>query len=129
MPHIIVEYTSNLTKEAEILSLLKKINGVLIGRNDIFPIGGIRSRAIELHDYQLADGTEDDAFVHTVLKIGAGRSDKDKKEICDELFEVIKSHFAKQFNQRYLALSMELIELSQAGTYKQNNIHNRFRNR
>ena len=29
-------------------------------------------------------------------------------------------------SKRYLALSMELIEFSEAGTYKQNNIHSRF---
>ncbi|KON71225.1 5-carboxymethyl-2-hydroxymuconate isomerase [Peribacillus butanolivorans] len=128
MPHVIVEYTDNIKKEADIPNLLKKVNSVLISRSDIFPTGGIRSRAIELQDYRVADGAENDAFVHTVLKIGSGRSDVDKKKICDELFEAIKGHFANLFARRYLALSMELIEFSEAGTYKHNNIHKRFRN-
>lgn len=127
MPHIIVEYTDNLGEEADIPNLPKKVNSVLISHNDIFPTGGIRSRAIELQDYRVADGAENDAFVHTILKIGSGRSDVDKKEVCDELFEVIKGHFAYQFGRRYLAISMELIEFSEAGTYK-HNIHERFRN-
>jgi 5-carboxymethyl-2-hydroxymuconate isomerase len=127
MPHIIVEYTANIKTEANMPQLLKKINDVLISKNDIFPIGGIRSRAIELQDYRVADGTEDDAFVHVALKIGAGRSETDKKAACDELFDVIKDHFAVLFAKRYLALSMELIEFSEAGTYKQNNIHARYR--
>jgi len=127
MPHIIVEYTDNIKTEANISSLLKKLNMVLISRSNIFPIGGIRSRATLLHDYCVADGTEDDAFVHVMLKIGAGRSEKDKKETCDELFEVIKGHFAELFANRYLALSMELVEFSEGGTYKYNNIHNRYK--
>lgn len=126
MPHIIVEYTDNL-KDANIPGLLKQINQVFISRNHIFPTGGIRSRAIELHDYCVADGQEDDAFVHVTLKIGAGRSECDKKETCDELFHVIKEHFAGQFANRYLALSLELVEFSEAGTYKHNNIHQRFK--
>lgn len=126
MPHIIVEYTDNL-KEPDIRGLLKDINQVFIARNDIFPTGGIRSRAIELHDYCIADGAEDDAFVHATLKIGAGRSEADKKATCEELFGVIKEHFAELFANRFLALSLELVEFSEAGTFKHNNIHKRFK--
>jgi len=127
MPHIIVEYTDNIKSEANIPALLEKINNVLIGRSDIYPIGGIRSRAIELHDYRVADGTEDDAFVHTVLKIGAGRSEEVKQTTCNEMFEAIKEHFAELFNKRYLALSMELVEFNEGGSYKHNNIHPRYK--
>lgn len=127
MPHIIIEYTDNIKEEANISMLLKKIHEVMIARSPLFPIGGLRSRAIELHDYRVADGKEDDAFVHVTLKIGAGRSEQDKNSTCEELFEVIKAHFAELFAKRYLALSMELVEFSEAGTYKQNNIHQRFK--
>ncbi|GIN87295.1 5-carboxymethyl-2-hydroxymuconate isomerase [Heyndrickxia sporothermodurans] len=127
MPHFIIEYTDNLKKEANIQELLKKVNEVLIGRKDIFPIGGIRSRAIELHNYFIADGSNDDAFVHACLKIGAGRSEDDKKATCSEIFEVMKDHFAELYESRYLALSLELIEFSEAGTYKHNNIHQRYK--
>lgn len=127
LPHIIVEYTDNIKNKARIPELLEKINGVLISKSPLFPIGGIRSRAIELHDYRVADGKEDDAFVHITLKIGAGRSVEDKNAVCDELFEMTKDHFAELFSKRYLALSMELFEFNEAGTYKHNNIHQRFK--
>ncbi|KZZ83650.1 MULTISPECIES: 5-carboxymethyl-2-hydroxymuconate Delta-isomerase [Bacillaceae] len=127
MPHIVVEYTKNIKDQADIPALLKKINGILLLRSDLFPKGGIRSRAIELQDYLIADGQEDDAFVHISLKIGAGRSDEDKKEVCEKLFEMVKHHFQLLFSSRYLALSMELAEFSEAGTYKHNNIHERFK--
>ena len=127
MPHFIVEYTDNIKNEANISKLFEEIHKVLIARDTVFPIGGIRSRAIEVNDYRIADGAEDDAFVHAVLKIGAGRSEAIKKEVCDALFEVMKDHFSFLMSNRYLALSMELIEFSEAGTYKQNNIHSRFK--
>jgi len=127
MPHFIVEYTDNLAAEADIPGLLKKINEALVARADLFPVGGIRSRAIELRDYLVADGAGDDAFVHAVLKIGAGRSESDKRTVCETLFRVMSSHFAELYEKRYLALSMELIEFSEQGTFKQNNIHQRYR--
>ncbi|QFG00722.1 5-carboxymethyl-2-hydroxymuconate Delta-isomerase [Psychrobacillus glaciei] len=127
MPHFIVEYTDNIKDEANLAKLFEEIHKVLIARDTIFPIGGIRSRAIELKEYRVADGAEDDAFVHVMFKIGSGRSKEIKEEVCTSLFEVIKEHFSSLMAQRYLALSMELIEFSESGTYKQNNIHVRFK--
>lgn len=127
MPHFIVEYTDNINDKANLDQLFEKVHKVLIDWHPIFPIGGIRSRAIELKDYRIADGAEDYAFVHAVFKIGAGRSEDIKKEVCSAIFEVMKEHFASLMASRYLALSMELIEFSEAGTYKQNNIHSKFK--
>lgn len=128
MPHIIVEYTDNIQGEARIKELLKKINNILITEGDAFPIGGIRSRAMALHDYCIADGAgADDAFVHVTLKIGGGRSEELKKHVCDRLFKLVEDHFSTLFERRYIALSMELHEFSSFGTYKKNNIHQRYR--
>ncbi len=127
MPHIVVEYTDNIRDDARIPALLKTLNDTLIAQGGAFPIGGIRSRALELHDYRVADGSEDDAFVHVTLKIGAGRDEAVKQAACDALFDALKAHFAELYARRYLALSMELIEFSEAGTYKHNNIHARYR--
>ena len=107
MPHVIVEYTDNLGDDARIPQLLQTLNETLIAQNGVFPTGGIRSRAIRLTDYRVADGKEDDA--------------------CDALFDAIKAHFAEAFARRYLALSMELTEFDEGGSYKHNNIHARFR--
>jgi 5-carboxymethyl-2-hydroxymuconate isomerase len=126
MPHLTIEYTSNIKAEARIPELLAKTNQILIAQNGLFPTGGIRSRAIELHDYCIADGQADYAFVHANLKIGAGRTEADKKKVCDQLFDALKTHFAGLFAKRYLALSLELNEFSESGTYKHNNIHARF---
>ncbi|WP_285766193.1 5-carboxymethyl-2-hydroxymuconate Delta-isomerase [Peribacillus sp. SI8-4] len=126
MPHIIIEYTDNIKGEIEIGELLMKMNDVLISYATIFPVGGIRSRAIELKHYRVADGSEDDAFVHAMLKIGAGRNETDKAKVCDKLFAAMEDHFDPLFSKRYLALSMELVEFGESGTYKKNNIHDRY---
>lgn len=126
MPHLYIEYTSNIKPEADIPALLKKVNDTLLSHPDIIPIGGLRSRAMELTDYLIADGSEDDAFVHATLKLGGGRSEEDKQKLCDDVFDAIKAHLADLFEKRYLALSMELYEF-QAPTWKQNNIHKRYK--
>lgn len=127
MPHLVFEITDNIAGEADIPGLLRKANETLIAQNAVFPIGGTRSRAIVLQHYRVADGAEDDAFVHATLKIGGGRTAEAKRKVCDELFEMIKQHFADLHARRYLALSMELQEFDEAGTWKHNNIHARYR--
>lgn len=127
MPHFIVEYTANLEAHGDLPGLLKKVNETLIAQGGVFPIGGIRSRAIELTDYVIADGKADDAFVHLTLKMGGGRDATTRKRACDALFDMVKAHFAALFERRNLALSMEVREFDEGGTYKHNNIHQRFR--
>ncbi|MBN9694199.1 MAG: 5-carboxymethyl-2-hydroxymuconate Delta-isomerase [Zoogloea sp.] len=127
MPHLIYEYTDNLKAEGDIPGLLRKTNQVVIAQGGVFPIGGIRARAICLTDYCVADGSADDAFVHLTFKMGAGRTPEEKQKVGDELFAMLKEHFAALFARRGLALSMEIVEFSEAGTWKHNNIHARFK--
>ena len=127
MPHFVVEYTDNLKKETDIRALLKKANAILMNQGGAFPVGGIRSRAIELQSYVMSDDEEDYAFVHASLKIGAGRPKEVAQKVCDELFAMMKDHFAELFERRYLALSMEHSDFGEAGTYKKNNVHKRFK--
>jgi 5-carboxymethyl-2-hydroxymuconate isomerase len=127
MPHFVMEYTDNLDGETDIKALLRKVNQVLIAQGGVFPIGGIRSRAIRLTDYVMADDEEDYAFVHCSLKVGAGRTPEQKKKARDALFAMITDHFAEVQARRYLALSMEFSEFDEAGTHKANNVHARFK--
>ena len=101
MAHFIVEYTSNLAAETDIPALLRKANEALIAQS-VYPIGGVRSRAIELADWCMADGVEDYAFVHGTLKIGAGRSREVRQRTGDALFEVNGSTVLPQIWGRLL---------------------------
>ncbi|AUJ26973.1 5-carboxymethyl-2-hydroxymuconate Delta-isomerase [Virgibacillus dokdonensis] len=125
MPHLIIEYTVNIRKEINIPDLLKQVHQVLLSHRELIPIGGLRSRAIALEEYLIADGTEDDAFVHATLKLGKGRTDEEKKLLCNDLFTVMTNYLASLYNEKYLAISLELYEFT-LPTYKLNNIHYRY---
>ena len=85
-------------------------------------------RAVSCPDYCIADGSLDDAaFLHGNLKIGAGRSEAARKTAGDALFMAIKQHFAETFEKQGLALSLEINEFSEAGTWKHNNLHARLK--
>ena len=134
MPHLTLEYSANLVDvdSDSIAMLCRKLARCLQNQQDneraVYPPGGIRVRALRCDDYCIADGRADDAaFLHGCLKIGAGRSDAIKKATGDALFDVIREHFAQAFEKHGLALSLEIGEFSEAGTWKHNNLHARLK--
>ena len=127
MPHTIVEYSDNLAEEGDIPGLLRKIAAKLCDSGGVFPTGGVRVRAYPAHEYVIADGKDDYAYVHTVVKLAAGRPADFKKRFFGELFDIIKAHFAEFAERRYLALSMYVEEVDETGSYKHNNIHRKFK--
>ncbi len=133
MPHLTIEYSANLRDSGEWQPLCRKLAGVLASRKQddgkpVFPLGGIRVRAIAAEDWCIGDGSlADAAFAHARLMIGAGRTDAVKRETGDALFAVMREHFARAFESRGLALSLEIGEFSEAGTWKHNNLHERYR--
>jgi 5-carboxymethyl-2-hydroxymuconate isomerase len=127
MPHTIVEYSDNLAAEGDIPGLLKTIAAKLCDSGGVLPIGGVRVRAHRVSEYVIADGKDDYAFLHAVVKLGTGRTVAFKERFFDELFQLIKAHFAELASRRYLALSMYVEEVDENGAYRHNNIHRKFK--
>lgn len=131
MPHLTLEYSANLADAQNLGHLCNALAQCLAAQRDgeqrVYPLGGIRVRALRCDQYCIADGSPDAAFLHANLKIGAGRSDAVKKATGDALFALIKQHFAAEFEQHGLALSLEIGEFSEAGSWKHNNLHARFK--
>lgn len=127
MAHAIVEWTDNLEGVADIHGLLQMIAAQMRDADGVFPWGGIRVRAVKLTDYVIADDSGQDAFVNITVKMGAGRPAEFKQKFFTGLFDAVKAHFADIFADRYLALSLYVEEADEAGSFKHNNIHQRFR--
>jgi 5-carboxymethyl-2-hydroxymuconate isomerase len=132
MSHMTLEYSANLRADGRFGELCEKLaqfmTGLSVDGKLVFPPAGVRVRAIPCEDYCIADGSIADAgFVHAILKIGAGRSIAAKEATCAGLFDIMKAHFAKQYAQAGLALSLEFTEFSESGTLKHNNLHARFK--
>jgi 5-carboxymethyl-2-hydroxymuconate isomerase len=126
VPHFVVEYTDNVA-QCDIPALLAKASATLAAQNGVFPLGGIRARAIPAQHYCIDAGEAGEAFVHATLKIGFGRSPEAKRKVVDELFGMLQEHFRGAAQRPDMTVSMELYEFDEGGTYKLNNVHARFR--
>ena len=126
MPHVIIEYTANVEADARIPELMRTLNDVLIGHADVFPTAGIRTRALRLDQYRMADGGADDAFIHVTFRIKSGRPKNVTGPICAAMFAAMRAHLADVFARRYLGLTLELVEFDPHGFHVENNVHARF---
>ncbi|MCF5725471.1 5-carboxymethyl-2-hydroxymuconate isomerase [Pseudomonas syringae] len=122
MPHFVAEYTDNIEAQACLPELFEKVHSYL-DASGIFPLAGIRSRAVRLDTWRMADGEHDYAFAHMTLKVGHGRDEPTRLKIAEAVFKIITEHFAKLQEQRLLALSFEMIELHPTLNFKKNNVH------
>jgi 5-carboxymethyl-2-hydroxymuconate isomerase len=132
MPHLTLDHSANLGEDADLPTLCARLARVLVDwREDgkpVYPIGGVRVRTIAAQAWCIGDGSlADAAYVHASLKVGTGRSAATLQATGQALFQVMKEHFATMFEERPLALSLELGEFSETGTFKHNNLHARFR--
>jgi 5-carboxymethyl-2-hydroxymuconate isomerase len=122
MPHFTIEYSSNLDDDIKIQKLFGNLQDAAL-ETGVFPLGGIRFRAIRCEKYLIADGDPENAFVHMTLKIGHGREAEIRKSVGEKLFKALKDHFEPLFAKRPLAVSFELAELHPELSFKENNIH------
>jgi len=127
MPHFVLEYSSNLDDEIDTAGLFKKLHDTAI-ETGVFPIGGIRSRAVRCDQFRIADGDPDLRFVHLTIKLGTGRELEVRQAAGEHLFETLTAHLKPLFDSRYMGISFELAELHPVLNFKINNIHEKFKN-
>jgi 5-carboxymethyl-2-hydroxymuconate isomerase len=126
MPHFIIEYSANLKEELDVPLLMEKLNDTAI-KTGVFPIGGIRTRAICHEEYRVAEGDPENRFIYFTARVGSGRDIEVLKAACDKIFETITEFLQPVFDKRYLSIGFEMQEIHPVLTYKQNNIHEKFK--
>lgn len=131
MPHLTLDYSGNLRETGRFDALCANLARTLVAfevdGERVYPVGGVRVRALCADHWAVGDGRADAAYVHARLNVGAGRGDATLKATGDALFAAMKAHFADQFERQGLALSLEIAEFGETGTWKYNNLHARMR--
>jgi len=122
MAHIQIEYSANLSGRIDLPRFLEAVHAAALATG-IFPIGGVRTRAYAAEHYRIADAHPDNAFVHTMLRVGHGRDVETRKRACEAIFATICDQLAGLFEQMPLGLSLEMQEIDPVLTLKKNNLH------
>ena len=121
MPHQIIEYSANIESQIDIQELVDFVHEVATGI-DVFPLGGLRTRAARRDYCKIADGHPDNAFLHLTWKLGSGRPEEVRKAAGDLMFGKLCGFLEPVYAGSPLAISFEIQEIHPTLTYKKNNL-------
>ena len=85
MPHFTIEYSANLDSRLDMGKTVDVVRRAAV-ETGIFPLGGIRVRAIRCEHYAIADGSAHFGFLDMVLRLGEGRDLATRRKAGDDIF-------------------------------------------
>jgi len=121
MPHLTIEHSANLQERVDLSDLASRLHKAALDTG-IFPEKGLRTRLATRNEYRIADGNEDNAFIHLVVRIGFGRDLETRKRAGDAIFQVLCETLAEDQDRNPLALSCEIQEIDPELSWKKNNL-------
>jgi 5-carboxymethyl-2-hydroxymuconate isomerase len=105
MPHIIIEYSENLSADLDISALTHELHGALNGMYNVTQ-DRLKTRAIRLDDFLVGTHGTSGKMIHITLKLMTGRTTEARKEMGGILASVTKKYIPAE-----TALTVEIVEL------------------
>lgn len=122
MPHFTIEYSANLDQRVDMARIVEVVRKAAV-ETGIFPLGGIRVRAVRCEHYAIADGNPNFAFLDMVLRLGEGRDLPTRQKAGEHVFKALSAHLDPVFAQMKFALSFDMQINDKDTSWKRNNIH------
>ena len=117
MPHITLEYTSNLSENPPTPELLLSIHGLLNAVAGIRP-ENCKSRWREVKGWVVGQGDPAAAFVHLDLRFLEGRPMEVQQAVGEGALEILKKHFHPGAQGVDLQITVEIREIRKAAYFK-----------
>lgn len=122
MPHFTIEYSANVGERTDMGAVVELVRRAA-AETGIFPIGGIRVRAIRCDHYAIADGSADFGFLAMLLRLGEGRDLAARQAAGEHVFNALAAHLEPVFASSLFSLSFDMTINDAATSWKKNNIH------
>jgi 5-carboxymethyl-2-hydroxymuconate isomerase len=122
MPHFTIEYSANLDGRVDMGKVVELVRKAAV-ETGIFPLGGIRVRAIRCEHYAIADGKPGYSFLDMVLRLGEGRDLATRKTAGEHIFKALSAHLDPVFAGSKFALSFDMQINDKETSWKRNNMH------
>jgi 5-carboxymethyl-2-hydroxymuconate isomerase len=122
MPHFTIEYSANLDSRVDMQAVVEVVRKAAV-ETGIFPLGGIRVRAVRCEHSAIADGRPHFGFLDMVLRLGEGRDLATRKKAGEHIFKVLSAWLDPVFAESKFALSFDMQINDKETSWKRNNIH------
>src|ERR1700691_2360224 len=98
MPHFSIEYSANLDARVDMAKVVEVVRKAAV-ETGIFPLGGIRVRAVRCEHYAIGDGNPECGFLDMVLRLGEGRDLQTRKKAGEHIFRALSACLDSVFAQ------------------------------
>lgn len=117
MPHLTVEYSSNLTgfPEAQVLT---ELNQAVTASPEIADEADLKSRCVERGSYAIGTAPQDRAFVHAQLRLLSGRTPEAKKDFSERIAAVLRRLTPRPAGV-LVQLSVEIVDMDRPSYVKE----------
>jgi len=122
VPHFTLEYSANLDDRVDMAEVVEIVRRAAV-ETGIFPLGGIRVRAVRCEHYAIADGRPEFGFLDMVLRLGEGRDLAARKKAGDHIFNTLSRYLDPVFANSKFAVSFDMQINDKETSWKRNNIH------
>ena len=122
MPHFTIEYSANLDEVIDIDAVCELVRNAAV-QTGMFPLGGIRVRAVRCAHFAIADGRPGLGFLDMVLRIGEGRDLPTRQKAGEHVFKALSAFLDPAFARSGFALSFDMQINDGDTSWKRNNIH------
>ncbi len=122
MPHIVIEYSANLDARVDMAAVVELVRKAAV-ETGIFPLGGIRVRAVRCEHYAIADGNPQLGFLSMMLRLGEGRDLPTRQKAGEQIFKALSGYLDPVFAGSKFALSFDMQVNDKETSWKRNNIH------
>lgn len=110
MPHIHIDYSQNLEDQLDILGLCRVLRDAAAATG-VFPVAGIRVRAMAATHVVIADGDPRHAYLDISVRLRAGRPLEKRKAAVADLFQAAETFCAPYQARAPFLLSMEMRDI------------------
>lgn len=117
MPHLTLEYSSNLKASSLFRDLMDKFHKILSIEGGI-EIENCKSRVRQAEEFFIAKGESQKAFVHLDLIFLDGRSLELKQKLGDLLLSEIDNFFTKENRELEIQITVEIRDISHKEYFK-----------
>lgn len=117
MPHLTLEYSSNVLEPASWDDVFRRAHDVLV------EIGQIRrenckSRAVRRDQYLVGNSRKGEAFIHLDVRFLEGRPAAVKRSIGERLLSLLREHFCADDHSRVLQITVEIRDIRKDEYFK-----------
>jgi len=117
MPHLTIEYSSNLAG-FPVGQVLTQLNQAVTASAEIADEADLKSRCVKHGSYAIGTASEGRAFVHAQLRLLSGRTPEAKKDFSERIAAVLRRLTPRPAGVQ-VQLSVEIADMDRASYAKE----------